>query len=143
MTNKYTQLTMDERTFIQLGLMAELKPAQIALELSRSASTITSELNKYGLGSPFEDQLLGPPLCLRGIQRRCGSRSGPRSSCLAQSRAPFAAWECTLGESHRLAQIRVLSRANIRNTQDHPNTPSLQVSHETIYTDCTSPKERI
>ena len=43
MTMKYTQLTMDERTFIQLGLMVALKPAQIALELSRSTSTITRE----------------------------------------------------------------------------------------------------
>ena len=31
MTKKYTQLTMDERTFIQLGLTAELKPITISM----------------------------------------------------------------------------------------------------------------
>ena len=36
------------RTFIQLGLMMALKPAQIALELSRSTSTITRELQRNG-----------------------------------------------------------------------------------------------
>jgi len=46
MTKTYKQLTMDERTFIQLGLMVALKPAQIALELSSSTSTITLELKK-------------------------------------------------------------------------------------------------
>ena len=48
MTKTYKQLTMDERTFIQLGLMMALKPAQIALELSRSTSTITRELQRNG-----------------------------------------------------------------------------------------------
>jgi hypothetical protein len=34
MIKTYKQLTIDERTFIQLGLVVALKPAQIDLELS-------------------------------------------------------------------------------------------------------------
>jgi hypothetical protein len=33
MTKTYKQLTMDERTFIQLGLMMALKPAQNAFSV--------------------------------------------------------------------------------------------------------------
>ena len=54
MTKTYKQLTMDERTFIQLGLMVALKPAQIALELSRSTSTITRELKRNGWIRPVK-----------------------------------------------------------------------------------------
>ena len=79
MTKKYKQLTMDERTFIQLGLMAELKPAQIALELSRSASTITQELKRNGWVPPVKIRSQGRPFVCGGIQSRCSSRSGPRS----------------------------------------------------------------
>ena len=35
---------MDERTFIQLGQAAEVKPAEMTLEMSHSTSTITREL---------------------------------------------------------------------------------------------------
>ena len=48
MTKTYKKLTKDERTFIHLGLMIALKPTQIALELSRSTSTITRELKRNG-----------------------------------------------------------------------------------------------
>ncbi len=54
MTKTYKQLTMDERTFIQLELMIALKPTQIALELSRSTSTITRELNRNGWIRPVK-----------------------------------------------------------------------------------------
>ena len=48
MTKIPKQLTMDERAFIQLGLMVALKPSQIALELSHSTSTIMLELKRNG-----------------------------------------------------------------------------------------------
>ena len=54
MTKTYKQLTVDERTFIQLGLMVALKPAQIALELSRSTSTIARELKRNGWIRPVK-----------------------------------------------------------------------------------------
>lgn len=43
MTKKYKQLTIDERTFIHLGLTAKLKPAQSVLELSHSTFSKTRE----------------------------------------------------------------------------------------------------
>jgi IS30 family transposase len=52
---------MDERTFIQLGLMMALKPAQIALELSRSTSTITRELQRNGWIRPVKLRGRGRP----------------------------------------------------------------------------------
>ena len=54
MTKIYKKLTKDERTFIQLELMIALKPTQIALELSRSTSTITRELNRNGWIRPVK-----------------------------------------------------------------------------------------
>ena len=54
MTKTYNQLTMDERTLILLGLIVALKPAQIALELSRSTSTITRELKRNGCIRPVK-----------------------------------------------------------------------------------------
>ena len=76
MTKTYKQLTMDERTFIQLGLMMALKPAQIALELSRSTSTITRELQRNGWIRPVK---------LRGRGRP--AHSGCYQSVAAQDRA--------------------------------------------------------
>jgi len=54
MTKTYKQLTMDERTFIQLGLMVAFKPNQIALELFSSNYTITQGLKKKGLIRPVK-----------------------------------------------------------------------------------------
>ena len=61
MTEEYTQLTMDERTFIQLGLMAELKPAQIALELSHCTSTTSRKLKRNGWVPPVNIRSQGRP----------------------------------------------------------------------------------
>ena len=135
MTKKYTQLTMDERTFIQLGLMAELKPAQIALELSRSASTITRELKRNGWVPPVKIRSQGRPFVCGGYK-----------AVAAQDRA--RALYAKPKVERRLQPGNVLwgkvtdylklgySPEQISGTLKliHPNTPSLQVSHETIYT---------
>ena len=63
MTKTYKQLTMDERTFIQLGLMMALKPAQVALELSRSTSTITRELKRNEWIPPVKTWVMSVHLC--------------------------------------------------------------------------------
>jgi len=42
----YKQLTIEERTMIQTQLGMGIKPAAIALELNRSASTISRELHR-------------------------------------------------------------------------------------------------
>ena len=54
---------MDERTFIQLGLMMALKPAQVALELSRSTSTITRELKRNEWIPPVKTWVMSVHLC--------------------------------------------------------------------------------
>ncbi len=68
MTKKYRQLTMDERTFTQLGLTEELLPAQIALELSRSTSTMTRELKRNGCVPPVEIRTQGRPFVCGGYK---------------------------------------------------------------------------
>ena len=100
MTKKYTLLTMVERTFIQLGLKVELKPAQMALELSRSTYTITRELNRNVWVPSVKIRSQGRPFFAGVIQGSGCSRSGAHSLCQAQSRTTFAAWKRTLGESH-------------------------------------------
>ena len=135
MTKTYKQLTMDERTFIQLGLMVALKPAQIALELSRSTSTITRELKRNGWIRPVK---------LRGRGRP--AHSGCYQSVAAQDRAQSLTVK---PKTERRLQVgNVLwgkvtdylklgySPEQIAGTLKliHPQDPTLQVSHETIYT---------
>ena len=135
MTKTYKQLTMDERTFIQLGLMVALKPAQIALELSRSTSTITRELKRNGWIRPVK---------LRGRGRP--AHSGCYQAVAAQDRARALTVK---RKTERRLQVGNVLRGKVTDYLKlgyspeqiartlkliHPQDTSLQVSHETIYT---------
>ena len=61
-TNNYNKLTMDEKTFIQLGLTTELKQTQLPLEMTRSTSTITRELKRNGWVPTVKSALRADPL---------------------------------------------------------------------------------
>ena len=126
---------MDERTFIQLGLTAELKPAQIALELSRSTSTINRELKRNGWVHSVKTSSQGRPFVCGGYK-----------AVVAHNRARALHFKPKV--ERRLKPGNVLwgkvtdylklgySPEQIAGTLKliHPHAPSLQVSHETIYT---------
>ena len=126
---------MDERTFIQLGLTAELKPAQIALELSRSTSNITRELKRNGWVPPVRIRSQGRPFVCGGYK-----------ALAAHDHA--RALHVKPKVEHRLKPGNILwgkvtdylklgfAPEQIAGTLKliHPHVPSLQVSHETIYT---------
>ena len=133
MTKNYTQLTMDERTFIQLGLTAELKPAQIALELSRSASTITRELKGNGWVPPVKIRSQGRPFVCGGykaVAAQDRARALHAKPKVERRLQPGNALWGKVTDHLKLGY----SPEQISGTLKliHPNTPSLQVSHETI-----------
>ena len=76
MLKNYKHLTIEERTVIQIGLSIGLLPAQIAVELDRSTSTVTRELQRNGWVRPVKIKSRGRP-----------SVSGGYSAPIAQARA--------------------------------------------------------
>ena len=135
MGKSYSQLSIEERTMIQTQLEMGIKPAAIALGLNRSASTLSRELSRNGwvrakaCGGP------GRPLMAGGYR-----------ATAAQDRADI----CTVTPhvERRLRPqgplwgrvVRYLKKGyspeQIAGTLAlvHTDTPSLRVSHETIYT---------
>ena len=61
MLKNYKHLTIEERTVIQIGLSIGLLPAQIAVELDRSTSTVTRELQRNGWVRPVKIKSRGRP----------------------------------------------------------------------------------
>ena len=135
MTKKYTQLTMNERTFIQLGLTAELEPAQFALELSRSTSTITRELKRNGWVPPVKIRSQGRSFVCWGYKAVAAHERAPslhvKPKVDRRLKPGNVLWEkvtdyLKLGYSPE----QIAGTLKLK----HPHAPSLQVSHETIYT---------
>lgn len=131
----YTQLSLQERTMIHTQLEMGLTPAAIARGLNRSASTLSRELRRNGWTRPTPRRGPGRPPIAGGYRATAAQTHAhactftPRVvRCL---RPGTALWDQV---------IRYLkagySPEQIAGTLAvvHPNTPSLQVSHETIYT---------
>ena len=135
MGKNYSQLSIEERTMIQTQLEMGIKPAAIALGLNRSASTLSRELSRNGW--------------VRETGRRGSGRprmAGGYRAVAAQERATM----CTVTPhvARRLRPQALLwgrvmrylkkgySPEQIAGTLAlvHTDTPSLRVSHETIYT---------
>ncbi len=135
MGKSYSQLSIEERTMIQTQLEMGIKPAAIALGLNRSASTLSRELSRNGW-------VRAKACCGPGRPRMAG---GYRA-VVAQERANI----CTVTPhvERRLRPqtplwarvVRYLKKGyspeQIAGTLAlvHTDTPSLRVSHETIYT---------
>jgi len=126
---------MDERTFIQLGLTAELKPAQIAVELFRSTSTIARKLKRNGWVPPVKIRSQGRPFV-------CGGYKAVVDQDRARTLNAMANVERRLQPGNVL-WVRVMDYLKLGYSPEqiagtlkliHPHAPSLQVSHETIYT---------
>ena len=131
----YRQLSIEERTIIQMQLQMGVKPAAIALGLNRSASTLSRELSRNGWV---------PAKACRGPGRPW--LGGGYRAAAAQERADI----CTVTPHverrlrpqgplwDRVVQYlkKGYSPEQIASTLAlvHMDTPSLQVSHQTIYT---------
>ena len=131
----YKQLSIEERTMIQTQLSMGCKPGQIAQELGRSAGTLSRELKRNGWTRPKLPRGVGGPLVAGGY---CADEAQQRASACAveprvlrKLRPDTALWgqvSSYLQEGYSPEQIAGTLAAV------HPDTATLQVSHETINT---------
>jgi len=131
----YKQLSIEERTMIQTQLERGIKPAVIARGLNRSASTLSRELSRNGWRAPETPRGPGRPLLAGGY--RADAAHQRAQVCTVTSRAPRRLRPGTALWRHVLRYLKAgYSPEQIAGTLAivHPDTPSLQVSHETIYT---------
>lgn len=136
MATHYEHLSTKERAVIQLGLQQGFSLRQLAAGLDRSPSTISRELKRNGWSNPASHpKRRGRPLIAggyRAVQAQCRADDllrKPRTSCRLDPSGPL--WNEVvrlLRDQHSPEQIAgILRRMN-------PDAPTMQVSHETIYT---------
>ncbi|MHB1765885.1 MAG: IS30 family transposase [Gammaproteobacteria bacterium] len=131
----YTQLNIEERTMIQTELGMGLKPAAIARGLDRSAATLARELRRNGWVRPPGRHNRGRPPVAGGYRAEAAhqrARAGTVTPHVARRLRPGTAlWDPVL----RYLQAGY-SPEQIAGTLAavHPDTPTLRVSHETLYT---------
>jgi IS30 family transposase len=135
MGRNYRQLSIEERTMIQRQLQMGIKPAAIAVGLNRSASTLSRELSRNGwlrakaCRGPGRPQVAGGYRAVAAQDRADLCTVTPHVERRLRSQGPL--W-CRV--------VRYLKKGyspeQIAGTLAlvHTDTPSLRVSHETIYT---------
>lgn len=131
----YKQLSIEERTMIQTQLEMGFKPAVIAVGLNRSPSTICRELRRNGWIRPMTPRGRGRPPLAGGYRAEGAHRRA--QACTATPRVERRLRPGTLLWDLVQQYLKAgYSPEQIAGTlvAVHPNTPSLQVSHETIYT---------
>ena len=135
MEKKYKQLSLEERTMIQTQLSLGYKPGRIAQELGRSASTVSRELKRNGWVQAQQPRCPGRPRLAGGYRAEAGHRRARACSIkprtLRRLQPGTLLWDCVtdyLKTGYSPEQIAGTLAAV------HPDKPSLQVSHETIYT---------
>ena len=131
----YEQLSIEERTMIQTQLELGIKPAAIAAGLKRSASTLSRELRRNGWTRPKTPRGPGRPLVAGGYRAEAAHKRA--QVCTVRPRVERRLRPGTALWSHVLRYLKAgYSPEQIAGTLAvvHPDTPSLQVSHETIYT---------
>ena len=136
MGTNYKHLSMEERTMIQLGLEQGCTLRAIALSVQRPASTVSRELKRNGWTNPaIEPRRRGRPRIAGGYRapvaqaRATELAAMPRcSSRLAMDGPLWPVVTDLLHMRHSPEQIAGILR------RMHPDEPTRQVSHETIYT---------
>ena len=135
MGKNYSQLSIEERTMIQTQLEMGIKPAGIALGLNRSTSTLSRELSRNGwvrataCCGPGRPRMAGGYRAVAAQERANICTVTPHVERRLRPKAPL--W----GRVVRYLK-KGYSPEQIAGTLAlvHTNTPSLRVSHETIYT---------
>ena len=131
----YQQLSIEERTMIQTQLAMGIKPAAIAVGLNRSASTLSRELHRNGWARPQACRGPGRPAVAGGY--RAGAAHQRAQACTVTPRVERRLRPGTALWKQVLRYLKAgYSPEQIAGTLAlvHSQTPSLQVSHETIYT---------
>lgn len=133
MKKVYTQLSMEERAMIQTQLEIGFNPSAIAAGLKRSPSTIMRELWRNGwVGGKNRSRPGRPRHGYRAVQAHKRARHSiskartPRKLLPGNALWEHVIWYLKAGCSPE--QIAGILAAV------HPDTPTLRVSHETIYT---------
>jgi IS30 family transposase len=131
----YEQLSIEERTKIQMQLEDGVTPAAIALGLNRSPSTISRELRRNNWLRPKTRRGPGRPPVAGGYRSEVAHKRARACTVIPRIqrrlRPGTALWGQVMGylkEGYSPEQISG-TLAIV-----HPETPTLQVSHETIYT---------
>jgi transposase, IS30 family len=135
MGKNYQQLSLEERTMIQMQLEMGSKPSVIALGLNRSASTISRELRRNSWVRPKVQRGPGRPLIAGGYRSEAAQKRA--QSCTVAPRVERRLRRGTVLWGHVMGYLKEgYSPEQISGTLAivHPETPTLQVSHETIYT---------
>lgn len=131
----YKQLSIEERTMIQTQLSMGFKPGEIARELGRSAGTLSRELKRNGWARPKMPRGVGRPAIAGGYRadeaQRRATACTTRPHTLRKVRLGTVLWKQV---THYLQAG--YSPEQIAGTLSavHPDNPTLQASHETIYT---------
>ena len=136
MGTHYKHLSCEERTMIQLSLEQGCTLRAIARSVQRAPSSISRELTRNGWRNPATaPRKRGRPAvaggyCAPHAQQRADAlaRMARYPSRLAQDGPLWGHVERLLRQHHSPEQIAGILR------RMHPDDPSLQVSHETIYT---------
>ena len=131
----YEQLSIEERTMIQTQLERGIKPAEIAKGLNRSASTLSCELRRNGWTRPKTCRGPGRPPVAGGYRTEAAHKRA--QACTLTPRVERRLRPGTALWHHVLRDLKVgYSPEQIAGTLAlvHAETPTLQVSQETIYT---------
>ena len=135
MGKNYKQLSIEERTMIQTQLGLGMKPAAIAEGLNRSASTLSRELRRNRWTHAKTPRNRGRPSASGGY--RAESAHQRAHTCTVKPRVEQRLRPGTALWDHVTGYLKAgYSPEQVAGTlvTVHPDTPSLQVSHETIYT---------
>ena len=131
----YQQLSIEERTMIQTQLEMGIKPAAIALGLNRSASTLSRELRRNGWTRPKARRCPGRPPVAGGYRAQAAQKRAHactvRARVARRLRPGNALWDQVI---HYLKAGYSPEQIAGTLTLVNAETPTLQVSHETIYT---------
>jgi IS30 family transposase len=136
MGRNYKQLNIEERVMIQTQLSMGIKPGAIALTLNRSAATISRELHRNGWTRQQARRGPGRPPVAGGYRAADATHQRARS-CVAKPRVDRRLRPGTALWTSVTRYLKAgYSPEQIAGTQAvvHSDTPSLRVSHETIYT---------
>ncbi len=135
MGKRYGQLGIEERTMIQTQLEMGIKPAAIALGLNRSASTLSRELRRNGWVRPKEDRGPGRPPVAGGYRAQAAHKRARACTLTPRVERRLRPGGALWGRVIRYLKAGY-SPEQIAGTLAlvHSETPSLRVSHETIYT---------
>jgi len=135
MGKRYGQLGIEERTMIQTQLEMGIKPAAIALGLNRSASTLSRELRRNGWVRPKEGRGPGRPPVAGGYRAQAAHQRARACTLTPHVERRLRPGAALWGRVIRYLKAGY-SPEQIAGTLAlvHSETPSLRVSHETIYT---------